>query len=358
MLNPRPKHLIERIEIPVLFTQGGSANCYFIPGSIPTLIDAGINTPAALQSLEEGLKKFGAGISDIRRIVLTHAHSDHAGAAGAIAELTGAAVFIHYRDKNWMLAGTDGAGEENELFISRFFQKAGVPEEICRERTSAMLNGFRKHSTSVPQIEWLKGGEVFSFDSFRMTVLHTPGHTAGSICLYDDTDGVLISGDCLIEGVIPYICTELNFPGDFLPDDCGLEQFEKSLDMLSQLPVRLVLPGHEAPFSGHKALIEWMKVYRSRRRKRILEVLGKRGKTGADPSGMSQFEVVKRIFSGPSIAGGALFMAISEVRGCLETMEKEGSVVSTLTNGKRLYSLRSIDHAKPVSIQYADKRDL
>jgi glyoxylase-like metal-dependent hydrolase (beta-lactamase superfamily II) len=185
-----------------------------------------------------------------------------------------------------------------------------------------------------------------------MSVLHTPGHTAGSICLYDDTDGVLVTGDCLIEGVIPYICTELNSPGDLLPDDGGgLEQFERSLDLLGGLPVKLMLP-------GHRAMVEKMKHYRARRRKRIPEVLSKKGRKGADPSGMSRFEVVKRLFSGPSIAGGALLMAISEVRGCLETMEKEGSVVSTLTNGKQLNSLRSIDHAKPVSIQYAHKSDL
>jgi glyoxylase-like metal-dependent hydrolase (beta-lactamase superfamily II) len=109
-LNPCAKHRIERIEIPVLFTQGSGANCYFVPGSTPTLIVAGINTPGALQSLEDGLKECGAGISDIRRIILTHAHSDHAGAGGAIAELTGATVFIHYRDKNWMLAGTNRGG--------------------------------------------------------------------------------------------------------------------------------------------------------------------------------------------------------------------------------------------------------
>ena len=219
---------IERIEIPVPF-EPGSMNCYFIPDSTPTLIDTGINTPDALQSLEAGLRKSGARVSDIRRIILTHGHADHAGLAGAVAAISKASVFVHYGDKRRTLSGSAGASRENEVLFRGFFEEAGVPGDITHKSVAAILDRLCKHLSPLSDVELLKGGELFSFDLFNLSVLHTPGHTPGSICLFDKTNGVLFSGDCLIQGVIPYITIPLKDPGD-LTRYCGLEQYERSLE--------------------------------------------------------------------------------------------------------------------------------
>jgi glyoxylase-like metal-dependent hydrolase (beta-lactamase superfamily II) len=337
---------IERIEIPVPFPPG-STNCYFIPDSIPTLIDSGINIPEALQGLQDGLKKFGVAISDIRRIVLTHGHADHAGAAGVIAAASRAPVFVHCRDKYWALIGREELRKKNEGFFHGFFEKAGVPEEIAREWTGAILSRFRKHFAPVSSMELLEGGEVFSFDRFKLKVFHTPGHTAGSICLLDETAGVIFSGDSLIKGTIPHVSAELE-SGEGLPRYYGLEQYEKSLELLGALPVRSVLPGHGAPFRDHRDLVARVKRNRVRRRKRILDLLRAKESKTLGASGMTEFEVAHRLFLSATIRR-AMFSIISEVRSCLETMEKEGLVASVVSHGIHLYHPSCDYHEKEVS---------
>ena len=95
--------------------------------------------------------------------------------------------------------------------------------------------------TATPCIDWIRGalaeGGVIRFGEIRLRVLHTPGHTLGSVCLLDDDNGLLFSGDTL-------------FPGGWgrvdLPGGDPLAMVE-SLARLTGLEDRLrVLPGHGA----------------------------------------------------------------------------------------------------------------
>jgi glyoxylase-like metal-dependent hydrolase (beta-lactamase superfamily II) len=190
-------------------------------------------------------------------------------------------------------------------------------------------------------VELLEGGEIFSFDLFKLRVLHTPGHTAGSICLFDDTNGVLLSGDCLIEDVIPYTFAELENYGD-LPRYYGLQQYERSLELLAALPVRSVLPGHGAPFAGHGELIERVKHDWAQRRRKILDLLTAEKGGNAGAPGISLYEAARRLLPDASVRAW-LYMSLSEVRGYLEILEKEGLVTATLSGGQRLYDLKRLN---------------
>ncbi len=326
---------IERIEVPVPFPPR-IANCYFIPDSTPTLIDTGVNTPEALQCLQDKLREFGASISDIGRIILTHGHSDHAGAAGAVAAVSKASIFVHFHDKRNALSGVAEVSRENETIFRKFFQEAGVPAELAEKNTNAVLNHYRKYFSPISNLELLNGGELFLFDLFKLSVIHTPGHTAGSIGLFDEADGLLISGDSLIQGIIPTISAYFDELED-LPPYYGLEQYEKSISGLADLPIKTVLPGHGEPFSGHLQLIHRIKRYRATRRKRIMQILGS-CQQGSKVIGMTPFEIVHKLFSKKSISKG-IFMAVSEVRNCLETMEKEGCIALVDAGKKLLYRL-------------------
>src|SRR5690349_22530314 len=104
----------------------------------------------------------------LKLIVSTHGHWDHIGDNAAVAEHTGADIAVHPLDRVRL---TDP-------------QPMWAPFEIV---------------PSVPAVELAEGGEI-RIGSIRLRVLHTPGHTEGSVCLLDADEGHLYSGDTLFAG--------------------------------------------------------------------------------------------------------------------------------------------------------------
>lgn len=104
----------------------------------------------------------------LKLIVNTHGHWDHVGENKAVAEHTGAQIAIHPADNHYLL-------DPKPLF---------APFPII---------------PSVPAVELAEGGDV-RFGEIRLRVLHTPGHTEGSVCLVHEDDGLLFSGDTLFPG--------------------------------------------------------------------------------------------------------------------------------------------------------------
>jgi hydroxyacylglutathione hydrolase len=109
----------------------------------------------------------------VKQILLTHAHIDHIGALAAIKQRTGAPVFLCGDD----LALLQAAGQQAAMF------GMPTPEAVLPD-------------------EGLSDGQTVGLASHPATVLHTPGHTQGSVCFYFAAEHLLIAGDTLFAGGI------------------------------------------------------------------------------------------------------------------------------------------------------------
>lgn len=159
----------------------------------------------AIPSLASIRDELAARDWTLKLIVTTHGHWDHTADNAAVAEHTGAQIAAHPLDWHRL---TDP-------------EPLWAPFEI---------------PPCVPAVELAEGGEV-RFGSIRLRVLHTPGHTEGSICLLSDDEALLFSGDTLFAGG----WGRVDLPGG------DAQLMAESLGRLTSLPDgTTVLPGHGA----------------------------------------------------------------------------------------------------------------
>ncbi len=324
---------IHRIEIRSPFVLD-RVNCYYIKDSTPTLIDAGVNTAQSFQDVESAIKETGGTVEGLGRIILTHAHSDHIGLVTRIVELSGAEVFIHKWDFEKMShEGEHGLIRRIEK-IRRFFIETGVPESMIEKTLSSIAERFRTFYSGFSAVKPLEGGELFSFHDFCLEVLHTPGHTPGSICLFDRKGGTFLSGDTLLKKITSNPLVELDTLAE-KPAYRSLEQYLSSLEFIAALPVTKVLPGHGGPFSNHRKRVEELFTHHRERMDKIFQILKDSEAPSGSTSGTTMFRVANIIFG--CLEGIDLFLGLSEAQCHLEVLEKKGLVFSAKQGAIKVY---------------------
>lgn len=164
---------------------GTGTNCYVVGGDDVAVIDVGCSQRAHLDAIEEV-----AG-GRLKWILLTHAHSDHSPGAHELAARTGAQVFA------W---GSSG----------RF---PGVP---CR-----------------PDVR-IRDGWTLRLGDQRVTAIHTPGHAKDHLCYLLEPDGLLFSGDHIMQGSTVVIA----------PPDGDMRAYLASLKRLLDFRIKRIAPGH------------------------------------------------------------------------------------------------------------------
>jgi glyoxylase-like metal-dependent hydrolase (beta-lactamase superfamily II) len=147
------------------------------PDGSVTLVDAGMRWLGSRRILA-GLAELGARPADVTRIVVTHAHVDHAGGLARLVRETGAQVCIHERD-------------------SIYLREGRVPRSNRSSRAARIAARFApKKMPKVPVTEEFTDGAVLPVAG-GLRVVHTPGHTPGHVSLLHERSGVLITGDAV-----------------------------------------------------------------------------------------------------------------------------------------------------------------
>jgi glyoxylase-like metal-dependent hydrolase (beta-lactamase superfamily II) len=206
------------------------ANMWLVRGrERDLLVDCGLGVTSLRTALDPALSVSGRDPV----LVLTHAHLDHMGSA-------------HEFDDCWAHpAEAVGDPPPGSLFGPALGAELGLDEPLPPLLISALPDpaydpaGYRLQPGVVTRS--LLDGDVVDPGGRPLTVLHLPGHTPGSIALFDPVDGSLFSGDVIYDGVL-------------LDSIVGADvaQYRSSLLRLRSLPIRVVRPGHGPSFGRQR----------------------------------------------------------------------------------------------------------
>ncbi|GAA1788397.1 MBL fold metallo-hydrolase [Leucobacter iarius] len=165
-------------------------------------------------------------------LVVTHAHLDHMGSAYEFADLRAHALEP--------LHAPHGTSIRGDVLAAQLGLSETLPELLVTARTRS-CDPERYEVRPVVATVTVAEGDVIDLGNRRLQILHLPGHTPGSICLFDWDSGALFSGDVV-------------YDDDLLDDlfESDDQAYVRSMHRLRDLPVRTVYPGHGESFNGHR----------------------------------------------------------------------------------------------------------
>jgi glyoxylase-like metal-dependent hydrolase (beta-lactamase superfamily II) len=314
---------IIQLSVPTPFYVG-DVNVYLIKEDPVTLIDVGPKTKAASEVLREKLGHHGIRFSDVRRIVLTHAHEDHCGLAKQVRdEAKDAEILIH----DWETGHLFGrlAQEEHRALILR----SGVPEKVFDGLRSlyeevSLLTDALEDGDLVP----LRDEMELEFESGSLRVLHTPGHTPGSCSFHREANRTLICGDCILKRITPNPMLAPD-PVDPTRRFRSLAEYLVSLARLRSLAPTMAYGGHGEPVTDFEEIFHRYVRAIDERQSRVIKMV--------KPAGTTAFDIAKELFAASFDHDVHRFLALSEAIAHLDYAESEGKLAVEMSSGVEYY---------------------
>lgn len=249
---------VHRVPLPLPMDGLHAVNVYVledIDGLL--LVDGGWALEASRARLDRALSALGAGVGDIRRILVTHAHRDHYTQAVALRRENGAPIFLGSGERDVLRLLADPS-RPNTTRWARQLVAADAP--VLARKLAGLLEETATQAQWWEQPDrWLDGEEVHDLGTRQLRAVATPGHTSGHLVFVDDDAGLLFAGD----HVLPHITPSIGFEaaGGQLP----LDAYLSSLAKVRALPDARLLPAHgPVTDSVHARIDELLDHHRTR----------------------------------------------------------------------------------------------
>lgn len=295
-----------RIGIPIPFPMK-YVYCYlFKQDDHFVLIDVGYNNKQGKAAWEEVFQEQNIQPSQIKTIYLTHFHPDHAGLAGWMHQLTGAPVYMHEIDAR-MMEHVWGNESKQARNIKEMVFEHGTPE-VLAEEIQKQMELLINHIRPIPTISII--GEQVKFADREWEVIHTPGHSTGHICFFQEAEKVLISGDHILDKITPNISV---WPG---ASQVPLHDYINSLQKLKDLQAKRAFPAHGMPIDQVNDRINQLINHHETRLSVMAEMAQNR----------TAYEVAEEIFAHKELTPHQWRFAIAETIAHLDYLSIENRV--------------------------------
>ncbi len=251
-----------RMMLPISMPGLGHVNCYALEDERGfALVDPGLPGEESWTALMTRMKSAGIPLRRVHTVVVTHSHPDHFGGSDQLREETGSEILTHESFKSLVAETNDDldldfleadADELLELWKRRWesfgptawgTRRQPPPDEAIRRWMVLGDGNPRRFRGPTPTIR-VADREAVRLGRRDWFAVHTPGHTCDHLCLWDPTNGVLLSGDHVLPTITPHIAgsTDLADP---------LASFFRSLERVGDFEgVEIALPAHGHPFAA------------------------------------------------------------------------------------------------------------
>jgi glyoxylase-like metal-dependent hydrolase (beta-lactamase superfamily II) len=251
------------LRLPIPF-EDGLVNVFLFPdGDVADLLDCGMNTDESVDAINVAVRQVGA--TRIRRLVVTHIHPDHYGAAGVFAGAGLADLYLH-RLEVPLVHPRYVELEHLVNEVHTYFLVNGVPgaEAEVLSNSQRALSQIVKPAEPAVQLD---GAETLDLGRRRLRVEWTPGHSPGHICLYEQDEKLLFAGDHLLPELSPNIGLHPQSTSD------PLHEYLDGLWRLAGYEPRLILPAHGRPFTDASSRVTTLVAHHKKRLDQIAAIV-------------------------------------------------------------------------------------
>lgn len=306
------KNIPIRIELPTIYGMK-TVNSFLFKEPEPILIDCGENTPESWEALTKGLADNGLTIADIKKVYVTHTHTDHVGMAGRIAKEGGAEIWVSEKSIDYVLDPEVFNKTIRKLTIDTTTKLWGdvTPDSpLVKFAASMGKNKDAWHNIPSEKVKIYKVGDALNFGNENWKVIFMPGHSnTQTIYLQEETKKILSADMLLSVTPTPFYELSEGLTGERIK---GLPIMLQSYEELNAIDFTVAYPGHYETIENPKEIINAQVAHIHKRKLQCFDFI---------KSGINNYQELY-----PLMYNRFTFTAITMLVGYIDLLVEEGKI--------------------------------